>query len=315
MKVLIVCSGNAEDFKFQLHQAFVYEQIEALKKYRDVDYDTFFIKGKGVIGYLKNLRALRTKLREGGYDILHAHFGLSGLLAVLQSQVPVVLTLHGSDINNKNNRMISLLARRMARATIFVSEKMTKGITKTNKDYIIPCGVNLDEFYPVEKGLARQKLELKKSEKYILFSSSFNNPVKNYSLALNSVKLLEYGVEIIELKNKSRQEMNLLFCAADLLLLTSFSEGSPQVIKEAMACNCPIVATDVGDIREVIGDIEGCFVTDFNPQNIADQIGKILSDEKRTVGRERILKYDNTEVAGKIINIYNGIKDNIDHDY
>jgi teichuronic acid biosynthesis glycosyltransferase TuaC len=63
-----------------------------------------------------------------------------------------------------------------------------------------------------------------------------------------------------------------LLNAADLLLLTSLTEGSPQVIKEAMACNCPIVATDVGDIREIIGYTDGCYITTFKPSDVAVKI-------------------------------------------
>ena len=79
------------------------------------------------------------------------------------------------------------------------------------------------------------------------------------------------------------------------MILTSFSEGSPQIIKESMACNCPIVSTDVGDVRDVIGETEGCYICSYDPKDVADKIKLALtySEEKgRTNGRKRIIELD-----------------------
>ncbi len=100
--------------------------------------------------------------------------------------------------------------------------------------------------------------------------------------------------------------------ASNLLLLTSFSEGSPQIIKEAMACNCPIVATDVGDIKEVIGNTEGCYITSFNPDDVAAKIKLALDFNKRTNGREKIKPFDNELIAKKIYKIYTRIIEKTD---
>lgn len=304
MKVLIVCSGNVDNFDFKLHHAFIYEQIEAIKEKYDIDYDTFFIKGKGVFGYLKNLKSLMNKLKVGKFDIVHAHFGLSGLLANLQTLVPVVITLHGSDINNKRTKIFSLIARILARVTIFVSPQMTRGLKITNSDYIIPCGINLSTFYPINMYESRKKTELSLEKKYILFASNFDNYVKNSPLAKTSLKISKINAELLELKNKSRYEVNLLLNSVDLLILTSLSEGSPQIIKEAMACNCPIVATDVGDIREIIKDTKGCYTTSFDSTDIADKIMLAFKYGQRTNGREQIKHLDNTLIAKKIIEVY-----------
>ena len=203
MKVLIVCSGNYDNYVFKLHHAFIFEQIEAVKKKYDIDYDTFFIKDQGVFGYLKNLKSLRNKVKVGKFDIVHAHYGFSGLLATLQTLVPVVITLHGSDINNKIKKIFSLIARILVRATIFVSPQMTRGLKITNSDYIIPCGINLSTFYPITMCESRKKTELALEKKYILFASNFDNYVKNYPLAKASLKISKINAELLELKNKS----------------------------------------------------------------------------------------------------------------
>jgi glycosyltransferase involved in cell wall biosynthesis len=304
MKVLVVCSGNTEKFDFTIHQAFIFEQIEVIKQNFCIEYDTFFIKGKGVLGYLLNLPRLQNKIKSFAPEIIHAHFGLSGLFACLQRKTPVVITFHGSDGNVLQIRLLSKIAAAISQFNIFVSDRIQK-LIKENKRYsIIPCGINLAVFYPIDMKVARDKLNLKPEKRYILFSSSFTNSVKNAALAFSAVQLLKMECELIELKNKSRNEVNLLLNACNLTLLTSKSEGSPQIIKEAMACNCPIVATDVGDIKKVIGETEGCHITSFDPSDVARKITLALQLNERTNGREKIIHFDNKLIAEKVYKVY-----------
>ena len=307
MKILIVCSGNVENFNFEIHHAFVFEQIESVKKYYHIDYDTFFIRGTGVLGYLSNLKNLRKKIREYSPDFVHAHFGLSGLLTCLQRIVPIVITFHGSDVNNPEIRYLSKLGAKLSKYNIFVSEKIQKRIDGNNKYSIVPCGINFDVFYPIVMKIAREKLNMAMEKKYILFSSSFSNAMKNAALALSAIAMLQFRIEFIELKNQSRDQVKFLLNASNLLLLTSTAEGSPQIIKEAMACNCPIVATDVGDIREVIAQTEGCYITTFDPSDVAENIDLALQFNKRTNGREKVMHFDNQIIAKKIFDIYQKI--------
>ena len=96
------------------------------------------------------------------------------------------------------------------------------------------------------------KLDLEK--KYILFSSNFENKVKNYQLLHDAKNYIKDKFEIIELKNFDRKSVSRLFNAVDVAVMTSFSEGSPQFIKEAMASNCPIISVDVGDVKSIVKD-------------------------------------------------------------
>ncbi|MFO7526785.1 MAG: glycosyltransferase, partial [Ignavibacteriaceae bacterium] len=169
---------------------------------------------------------------------------------------------------------------------------------------VIPCGLNFDIFYPMSKNSAREKSGLDKDNRYALFSSRFENKVKNYSLAKKALEKIDPKIELIELKDKTREEVNLLLNACDLFLLTSTSEGSPQIIKEAMACNCPIVATDVGDIKRVISETDGCYLTSFEPEDVTEKIKLALVFNGRTNGREKIKHFDNILIAEKIIEIY-----------
>lgn len=298
MKVLFVTSGNKETIS-----PFVLEQGNALIK-SGIEVSYFKIIGKGITGYLKNLKSLKKKIKELEPDLIHAHYGLSGLLVCLQKQIPVIITFHGSDANIFLVRIFSKIAANLSDFNIFVESKIKARIKGHNKNKILPCGVNLDNFYPIKKSVARKQSNLDSEKKYILFSSAFDNPVKNYQLAKSAISILNEDIILLELKNKTREEVNLLLNACDIALLTSLSEGSPQFIKEAMSCNCPIVATDVGDVKKIISQTEGCFVTSFDPDNVANKIKIALEFRQRTDGRQKIKSFSNSLIAIQIINIY-----------
>lgn len=303
MKVLIVCSGNSGAIT-----PFIDDQVRALQKHA-VEIVYFFIKGRGVSGYLQNLSRLKAEITLNKPDLVHAHFGLSGLLAGLQRKTPVVVTFHGSDIHQKKNRPFSRLAMRLSASHIFVSPVLQK-MVNDRKGYVIPCGVDREIFYPTDKIACRRKLGFKDEKKYILFSSRFTNPIKNYPLAKAAIDSLgRNDIELIELKNFTRIEVAELMNAVDIALLTSNNEGSPQFVKEALACNCSIVATDVGDIRDLIGESQGSYLVGHTVENVAQGIEAALNytiGNPKTDGLKRLkqLELFNTEVAQKVLSVY-----------
>jgi glycosyltransferase involved in cell wall biosynthesis len=303
MKVLIICSGNSGNIS-----PFISEQVTAIRSI-GIQLEIYPIIGQGIIGYLSNLPKIKTKIRVFKPDIIHAHYSLSGLVACLQSSVPVVITFHGSDAYVPYVRILSKIAAHLSAYNIFVEDKIRNKIKSCKKNTLIPCGIDLALFFPMNKNIAKEKLGLEQDKKYILFSSSFDYEVKNYTLAKISLEKTNKQLNLIELKNKSREEVNLLLNACDLALLTSNSEGSPQFIKEAMACNCPIVSTDVGDVLWSIGETEGCYLVSFDPSDVAKKIKLALNfaeHKDRTNGRERIIELglDSETVAKRIISIY-----------
>jgi len=301
MRILIVCSANSGKIA-----PFILDQTESLKT-AGVEIDFFTICQKGLFGYLKSRKGLLQKIKEYQPNIIHAHYGLSGLLANLQWRVPVVTTYHGSDINNPKVLYFSKIAIFLSKFNIFVSQKNIDTV-KPQKNYaLIPCGVDTELFKPLDKTECREKLGFKNNEKLVLFSSGFDNQVKNPGLSKAAVKLLP-DVKLLELKGYTRDQVCQLMNAVDAVLMTSFTEGSPQFIKEAMAVNCPIVSVDVGDVREVVGDTEGCFVCSRSEKEIVNALKKVFDTNKKTLGREKILKFDNKVVAEKIIEIYKSIK-------
>jgi glycosyltransferase involved in cell wall biosynthesis len=317
MKVLIVCSGNTIDGKYSdfiLHHSFIYEQTEELKKH-NIEFEYFFIHGKGLLGYLKNYRRYLRIIRIFKPDIVHAHYGLSGFFANLQRKVPVITTFHGSDVFLfKFNRMLSLATNFLSKSSIVVNKKMKILLRNRNKIHIVPCGVDLNRSFPLKisdppdiRGLDREKTN-------VLFSSRFDYYEKNYPLAKEVLALLGQVFNLIELKGYSREEVNILMNSCDVALMTSISEGSPQFIKEAMACNCPVVSTDVGDVQEVLGSTAGCYITSFNSVDIVEKVKMAVEFRRmhrQTRGRERIIELglDLGTIAAKIIKVYNTVLD------
>ncbi|MGV3631150.1 MAG: glycosyltransferase [Bacteroidota bacterium] len=297
MKVLIVCSGNRKGIS-----PFVREQSLSLERL-GVEIDFFLIDKGGMSGYRKNISKLKQKITASKPDLIHAHYGLSGFLCVFQRKVPFVLSLHGSDINISWVRAFSKIAMHFSACNIFVSEKLLRK-SGGRKGVVIPCGIDLDIFYPQDKLESRRKMGWKPDGKYILFSSAFDNRDKNFPLAQAAVALLDDpGVEIIELKGYTREEVALLMNAADLALMTSPNEGSPQFIKEALACNCPVVSTDVGDVRENIGSVEGCFITTFEAPDIKTKIEAAFRSG-RIDGLEHVKRFNLNFIAGQVLTIY-----------
>lgn len=301
MKILIVASFNKGRFA-----PFILEQADALKKI-GCEIEFFGLQGKGLQGYLKNLPSLRRRIKVLQPDIIHAHYGLSGLFANLQRRVPVVTTYHGSDINNFNALRFSKFAMCLSAWNVFVSEK-TLAIAKPKKNFsLLPCGIDLTELQLTEKQQARQKMGLLVDKKYVLFAGAFDNAVKNAPLAKESVTLLsDENVKLIELKGYTREEVTLLMCASDVILMTSFTEGSPQVIKEALVCGLPIVSVDVGDVKELIDGVEGCYLVDREPNSIAESIKLAFAFSGKTLGRDVIVekKLVNNYIATRILEVY-----------
>ncbi len=302
MRILVVASYNKGSFA-----PFIVEQAKALVA-KGCAVDFFGLQGRGFKGYLNNLSALKQRIKVFRPDVVHAHYGLSGLLANFQRKAPVVVTYHGSDINEPGVRRFSKMAMLLSSWNVFVSRKTMEIARPKNHYSLLPCGIDMTELQLVGKKEARRRMHLNESNCYVLFAGAFDNPVKNAPLAKEVMKLLgDDNAELVELKGYSREEVTLLMCAADAFLMTSFSEGSPQVVKEAMACGCPIVSVDVGDVGERTEGVDGCYVTtSSNAQELAVLLKKAVSFEGKTNGRDKLDAdgLDNKNVAQQLIQIY-----------
>lgn len=302
MKILIVASYNKNCFV-----PFVTEQGKSLQQI-GCEVDFFGVTGKGVKGYLKSLPSLKVKIKEFQPDIVHAHFGLCGLLANLQRKVPVVTTYHGCDINNIKIRPLSYPSLILSKYNIFVSKKQKKKVSiSAGKDScVIPCGVSMDFFISIDKQIAREKLNLSLTDKLVLFSSNFKRPEKNAQLALEAIKLMK-DVTLLELDGYSREDVVLLMNAVDCGLLTSIREGSPQFTKELLSCGTPVVSTNVGDVAEQFEGVEGVYISNFDAKDVADKVNLAIKHDKVKLPNDWNAKYDNKNIALHLMSIYNSI--------
>lgn len=303
MKILIVCSRNSGNVA-----PFITDQVTALEN-DGIICDYFYIHGKGFWGYLKNRKRLLTKIKEFCPSLIHAHYGLSGLLANTQRMIPVITTYHGSDINNPQIYWLSRLSMKLSKWNIFVSQKNIDKSGVKNNYSLIPCGVDFAVFYPIDKSEARTRFKIADNDKVVLFAGSFSNKIKNPQLAIESVKRLP-DVRLIELKGYTRQEVAMLMNAVDVCLMTSLSEGSPQFIKEAMACNCPIVSVNVGDVENLISSVKNSFIVDYSIESINEKLTYLFQNHKQSNGREKLklLNMDNRKIVENIISIYSKVE-------
>ena len=297
---------------------FVSEQGESLRA-AGCEVDYFLVRGN----YVKAVGALKKKIREYKPDIVHAHFGLSAITAELQNLVPVVTTFHNGETLNLHVNLMSSLMSLRAKHVIYVAQHVRDLSYFKAKNYsIIPCGVPMDQCVVIDKEEARKRLGWDEKKKYILFGGAFDNLRKNYPLLRDAVERLEGNIEIVEMKGLTREQCVLRMNACDLFALPSHSEGSPQALKEAMACNCPCLATDIADVKYLFGDEPGHFILrnprktherwDADEKSLDEMVALLkeaLAFDCRTNGRKRILKLElsNEQVAQKIIGIYNEI--------
>lgn len=304
MKILVVASGNHAQVA-----SFVTEQAAALRV-AGCQVELFCVKGRGLLGYLRNLKPLKNAIKSFSPNVIHAHYGLCGLLCTLQRRVPVVVTYHGSDINNPAMLQFSRLAMHRSAHNIFVSKKLKTNGLEISKSRclkvpasVIPCGIDTEVFRPMDRDEACRLMKLNSAQHYILFAGSFDNEVKKPQLAKEACALLP-GVELLELKGYCRTEVAALMNVADCLLMTSHSEGSPQVVKEALSCGCPVVSVDVGDVAEQI-EGTGCgMIVERTPEAIAKALSIQIERPRPICSIEKTNQFDNRWIAAKIIETY-----------
>jgi len=297
---------------------FVKEQVEGAKKYYpEVNFEIYFINGrKTSLNYLLSILKLNFYLIFNRIDLIHIHFGLSGVFSLVNPFIkcPIVTTMHGSDLNNQgSSSLINWISRKVALRSdevILVNKLMLAKLPNIkSKVSILPCGINTNFFFPLEK-IRKGRVEVQ-----IGFPSNKERFVKNYPLFVEIISLLEkiyqLKIKIVEFTNKSRSEIHKSLNEIDLLLMTSLSEGSPQIIKEALCCNTPIVSTNVGDVSNLLEGVDNsCIVETFEPTDFLNPIIKILdqnvNNKVYSNGRTKIfeLELDEESVSKRLFNIY-----------
>lgn len=304
MKVLFVSSGNNS-----LNCPIAVNQANSINKYDpSIEIEYFRIKGKGLFGYLKNLKSLKNKLKTYGPDLIHSHYSFSGYLTALTlTTVPIISSLMGSDVQLKGiwKLLLNIFSNKWKKIIVKSEDmKMKCGIKRA---VVIPNGADISNFEYIDQETARRKLNLDPKKKYILFLADPNRPEKNYALAKKAFSNLKIeNVELITAFNIPFELTVYYYYSCNVVLLTSLYEGSPNVIKEAMACNRPIVTTEVGDVKMLLEGLDNCYVVDHNVDAVQNALFEALKNTNLTKGRDRLLYLgiDSYSIAKKIIDLY-----------
>ena len=307
MKVLFVCSGN---YTQGAGTTIVNAQGDTLKK-AGIELDYFTINGKGVIGYFQNALLLSKILRKQKYDVVHAHYSFSGFCALLAGSKRLVVSLMGSDA--QQSKLLAFATRFCSKywwnGTIVKSKEMSDKLGLKNAK-IFPNGVDFEKFKPVDKVTAQQLVGFDATANNVIFVSNPGRIEKNVELAKAAVKAMnDDAVKLHTVYNIPHTEIVNYIYAADALILTSLWEGSPNVIKEALACNCPLVSVPVGDVAELIDGVSGCYLCTYDATDVAEKLNWALSFGKPTQGRKRLVELglDSETVATNILNLYKSI--------
>ena len=290
------------------------EQVSALRKL-GVNIDLLIIKTGNKASYLKAAYSLfLLSFQKKRFDIIHAYYGLCGLLARLQFKYPLIVTFLGSDLlgvkgkKQKASRdsVIGRIIARLADVIIVMTQEM-KCITHREDAYVIPFGIDLDLFQPFPKEQARLELRIPLSKKLILFPWRPERAEKRFDIVQGAFQILEKQFEdlrVVTISNESHERVVKYMCACDVMVLASDHEGSPVTIREAIACGLPIVSVAVGDIAETIAGIDGCYLCERNPKDMADKIGLVLKRGQRIFGYHKIRTITGDWTAEQIYRVY-----------
>jgi len=287
---------------------FVQEQVEGLRM-RGLDVDVLVVGGKRrKLSYIDGVQRFRRHLHQRQYDLIHAHYVFSGIVARLQRGCPLLVSFHGAA---EMVGWVGLLCKMLAPLAdaVTVTSLEHKAQLGRKDAYVIPCGVDLDLFVPMPKEEARQRLGLPLEKKLVLFVGILR-PEKRLDVIQAAVQMLQHEDESIELiiaTGQPHERIPLYMNACDVLALASDYEGSPVVIKEAMACNLPIVSVDVGDVAQMIGGTEGCYVCQREPVDMAQKLKLALGRGQRTNGRRVAQRLGLDTTIDSLLHIYEGL--------
>ncbi|MBI3502707.1 MAG: glycosyltransferase [Bacteroidetes bacterium] len=311
-------SGNGMIFARQQIQSLIEAGITA---------EIFFLNSRlNPLLLLKDFFKFFSVSKKFNTHIIHAHYGtvcsFFSALCAFFLRLPLVITFHGSDINNTAKvdgfwrdligRTLSQISSLSATRIICVSKKIKEKLWWSKKiAAIIPVGVNTDFFYPVPKNEARQKLNISSFEKIILFNAGKNPEIKRIDIArevFQAVKknIPEARMEILD-GNVAYDKIPFYMNAADCLLLTSDSEGSPTIVKESLMCNLPVVSVDAGDVEEQLDGIYPSKIVSRDLNQISNAVSEILYLNQNSNGRTKLENYSDKEIAKKIKKIYSEI--------
>jgi len=305
-----------------VHATFVRHTVDGVEN-AGLPCDVLFIRGyRGLHTYLLGCLAMAVlpSVEGGKYRLVHSHGGETALVARFYRGVPVLASYWGSDILGPNEGHVGERIRRVggSRLLRLHSLLMTATTTKSSemarllprrtqaRNWVIPDGVDRSRFRPIDRAEARSHLGWP-LDQIIVISVGRLDPVKRLRLAEQATALAAEqapGLRWCLLSDVVPEEMPLHYNAADCLIHTSASEGSPNVVKEALACNLPVVATPSGDIAELLAGVSPSALCAPEPEALANEIIRCVAGRQRSNGRERTRDLGLEEISARLLECY-----------
>jgi teichuronic acid biosynthesis glycosyltransferase TuaC len=277
-------------------------------------------------GILRNIKRLRSEILAARPVLVHAQYGsvTAAVANAGRGDLPLVISFCGDDIlgtpgglkwrlRSKMSRMISFQAAREASAIIVKSQNLFDALPLelSSKTTILPNGVDTVFFKPMDRVECRERLGWARESRIVLFNASHGSDTyrKNPELARAALGRVSSDVIMKIMGKNIKDEVRLMLNAADCLLVTSLHEGSPNIVKEAMACNLPVVSVSCGDVAERLRGVSSSAVCDYDADALADSISKVLDTPVRSNGREQLTLQGLTApaVAAQLIKIYSSL--------
>lgn len=289
--------------------SFVREHVEALRS-EGVEVDVMFVNPrKGKLRYLTDLPRLARAMRRGSYDVLHAQHSYcavqtAGLRSVLRIDTPLLFTIHEGEAYSSSSvgrsktltkrlaycKRLKRLALELSDHVVTVDERLLAVLGYRGSPYsVIAPAVDTELFRPLDRAECRRRLGLEPAQEILFFPASIARPEKGADVLKAALTCLGRRVHVVYGGQIERAEMPVYMNAADVVVQTSHFEASPMVVKEAMACDTPVVSTDVGDVGALFGAAPGCFCADHDPPMIAAALRQALELTGPVGARERIL--------------------------
>ncbi len=326
MRVLVFTNMYPSE-RLPFYGSFVSDEVSSLRR-AGVDVDVYFVNGREhKFSYAMMPFGFFSRVLRREYDVVHVHHSFCGFVATLQRRVPVVWTFHEGamaavDSERVDPRAIKRLAysRRLKRwvatranAVIAVSAHLRDLMGRPDAD-VIPCGIDLERFQPIDPAEAKRRLGLSPELRYVLFPSTPSRPEKRFALADAAMRRLretapEYrDVELMVLNEVPHESVPDFINGAEAVLMTSKFEASPITIREALACNVPVVSTAVGDVPAVLDGIRGCYVANDDPDSLAAALRAVLAGPRRVESRHRMMAYSIDLQTRALLDVYRRVQ-------
>ena len=327
--VFMVVNSNLKDRVSEI-SSFVVGQAQSL---RDSEWQTFFgivDDRTSVRGILRNISRLKEEIGRIKPRLVHAQYGsvTAAVANWIKGPLPLVVSFCGDDLlgtpipgltwrlRERGARFAGLWAARRAAAIIVKSDNLFQALPVSLRDRvtILPNGVDMSWFKPMDRNKCRSKLGWATQSKIVVFNASHNEDQyrKNPCLARATVDLLVRSVPDVSLRvmsNANSEEVRLMLNAADCLLVTSLHEGSPNIVKEAMACNLPVVSVPCGDVVERLKPTTPGEICPYDPAVLAQAVQRVLLTGARSNGRDQIKEQGLTaeSVAARLVQLYSHV--------